>query len=576
MRSRSSNNLKSAMNGPQSQAPRPTQPYRRPPPSRENSNEENVITEVPEEKEQLMFTAITVTSYILLITIVVVVIALLVLTFPNPDDWRPFDITGRDVMEDSSQTTSQRVSYVGGWRKGDRETELLLNTTICNIDRKFSHELTEKEFEQTYRYKKPVIVHFHEGAAGWTDPFQWTRDDLMEKYSVWDVASGKSNNIVRNGGSGDRMSSFQDYINGIMNNKDSSSEPMYVFDREFYKDSSLPSTINVPSYLEVKDERDDSIFFLGASKSGVSFHKHADAWNGVVYGRKRWFLYAPQNTPPGGVWPGFSSLDWFQHVYPRLEEKDKPLECIQEPGEILYLPESFYHATLNIGDTIAVGIQKINAATEIEKLFYRAKDLDFLQNDKSLSKDERHKLLMENVECFEELHRLLPGTSRLHIVWNKLNDLINSMHLLYIPIFVESSEVLCRLGFAVYNLNHSSNTAIKITEQAVEKDPYFVVAILNIAEYYKDVGDTEKAEEQYIRAKEVNPRYWQIYADYGDFLAALGRSKDAAEMYLVGTKLEPGMMPFWARLSDQQYKNGDLEAAAKSRQQALKLQRMQH
>lgn len=45
---------------------------------------------------------------------------------------------------------------------------------------------------------------------------------------------------------------------------------------------------------------DSSIFFLGGSASGVGFHKHADAWNGVIFGRKRWFLYPPQKTPPGG------------------------------------------------------------------------------------------------------------------------------------------------------------------------------------------------------------------------------------------------------------------------------------
>ena len=34
-------------------------------------------------------------------------------------------------------------------------------------------------------------------------------------------------------------------------------------------------------------------------------------------------------------------------------------------------PESCYHGTVNIGDTMAIGIQKYNAATKIEKLFYK-------------------------------------------------------------------------------------------------------------------------------------------------------------------------------------------------------------
>ena len=57
----------------------------------------------------------------------------------------------------------------------------------------------------------------------------------------------------------------------------------------------------MPSYVpSLQKSRDESIFFLGASKTGVVFHKHSDTWNGVVYGNKRWFLYPSHNTPPGG------------------------------------------------------------------------------------------------------------------------------------------------------------------------------------------------------------------------------------------------------------------------------------
>eukprot|EP01048_Picozoa_sp_COSAG05_P015718 COSAG05_NODE_1930_length_3818_cov_2.245227_1_plen_116_part_00 len=38
---------------------------------------------------------------------------------------------------------------------------------------------------------------------------------------------------------------------------------------------------------------EDPLFFIGAAGSGVGFHRHGHAWNAVVYGRKRWFLYPP-------------------------------------------------------------------------------------------------------------------------------------------------------------------------------------------------------------------------------------------------------------------------------------------
>ena len=43
------------------------------------------------------------------------------------------------------------------------------------------------------------------------------------------------------------------------------------------------------------------------------------------------------NIVTSGVWPSFSQLDWINKIYPNLQPQDKPLECVQEEGEILYL-----------------------------------------------------------------------------------------------------------------------------------------------------------------------------------------------------------------------------------------------
>ena len=39
-----------------------------------------------------------------------------------------------------------------------------------------------------------------------------------------------------------------------------------------------------------------------------------------------------------GVFTGYTMLEWYNTIYPKLKANtDKPLECIQEAGEILYL-----------------------------------------------------------------------------------------------------------------------------------------------------------------------------------------------------------------------------------------------
>lgn len=41
-------------------------------------------------------------------------------------------------------------------------------------------------------------------------------------------------------------------------------------------------------------------------------------------------------------------------VYPYLPEELKPLEHIQQPGEIVFLPSGWWHCILNASETIAV------------------------------------------------------------------------------------------------------------------------------------------------------------------------------------------------------------------------------
>lgn len=94
---------------------------------------------------------------------------------------------------------------------------------------------------------------------------------------------------------------------------------------------------------------------------------------------KRWFIYPPGYGPPPEEEEHFNPLlsvtDWLETVYPRLERYPKPpldgsrpqntsttgfrpLECIQMPGELMYLPAKWTHTTLNIGESIALGGQE--------------------------------------------------------------------------------------------------------------------------------------------------------------------------------------------------------------------------
>lgn len=65
---------------------------------------------------------------------------------------------------------------------------------------------------------------------------------------------------------------------------------------------------------------------MGPSISGATFHKDPNstsAWNGLIYGAKKWIMYPPEVTPPGiyasedgwEVTTPVSSIEWFHNFY---------------------------------------------------------------------------------------------------------------------------------------------------------------------------------------------------------------------------------------------------------------------
>ena len=70
-------------------------------------------------------------------------------------------------------------------------------------------------------------------------------------------------------------------------------------------------------------------------------------------GRKLWLLYPPSvGNPPGGFSQLKSALDWYWNVLPRLPPSQRPLQCVLQAGESIYVPEGWYHAVVNLGEWV--------------------------------------------------------------------------------------------------------------------------------------------------------------------------------------------------------------------------------
>ena len=54
-----------------------------------------------------------------------------------------------------------------------------------------------------------------------------------------------------------------------------------------------------------------------------------------------------------------SAKYYAEELFPRLPERERPLHCVQQPGELMYVPEGWYHCTYNTELSVAVAAQNL-------------------------------------------------------------------------------------------------------------------------------------------------------------------------------------------------------------------------
>jgi len=105
----------------------------------------------------------------------------------------------------------------------------------------------------------------------------------------------------------------------------------------------LRKSCEVPQLLQAVHGR--PVFSAGAQHTGIGFHRHNESWLAQLHGRKTWLLLPPSATRPPSLPPWWS-----------LAQRPLGLRaCTLEPGEVLYLPENWWHATWNL-DNLTLGV----------------------------------------------------------------------------------------------------------------------------------------------------------------------------------------------------------------------------
>jgi hypothetical protein len=151
--------------------------------------------------------------------------------------------------------------------------------------------------------------------------------------------------------------------------------PLYLFDPRFATRSpALADDYAVPPHfgedlfalLGAAARPHHRWLIVGPARSGSTFHidpNGTSAWNAVVTGAKRWIMFPPGTVPPGvhpsadgaDVTSPVSLAEWLLSFYDDARAHDPPpVEFTARAGDLVFVPHGWWHAVLNLEDSIAI------------------------------------------------------------------------------------------------------------------------------------------------------------------------------------------------------------------------------
>ncbi len=168
-----------------------------------------------------------------------------------------------------------------------------------------------------------------------------------------------------------KMKTFIDYME-----HQTDDSPLYLFECGMTgQTDSLVDDYSIPKYfphdflnLAGRENKPPHKWFcIGPKRSGTTVHRDpmgTAAWNAVAFGVKRWVLFEPREDRilvKGRKYKkkgeDDEAIHYFDNLLPRLRESNpglKVYECIQMPGDIIFVPGQWWHGVLNLTNTVAV------------------------------------------------------------------------------------------------------------------------------------------------------------------------------------------------------------------------------
>ena len=303
------------------------------------------------------------------------------------DELTPEERRRKKVRRAKRGVRSELSVSGGDWTRHGYATSDLLRSedVVDSLPRVDVRRVSLSDFVE--RFEKPrrpcVLTHATDGwPAAPGGCRAWSLASLRERFGShkFKVGSDDDGYAVRL-----KMSHFHDYVLDKSEGAPVDDSPLYVFDgtygdregsRALLDDYQVPPYFQEDLFSGCGEGRRPPYRWVvfGPARSGSSLHIDplaTSAWNALLVGRKRWALLPP-SVPRADCKPRIPGVTdgegatWFKHVLPRTRAADwphaRPLEAIQAAGEVMFVPNGWWHAVLNLEHTVAVTQNYVSSA----------------------------------------------------------------------------------------------------------------------------------------------------------------------------------------------------------------------
>ena len=205
-------------------------------------------------------------------------------------------------------------------------------------------------FLEEYGYRNcPVIL------AGLTEDWPawstWRRDALLGKYGreSIEIHSSRQANDFRKGqkNAARRQVTLEEFVSHYMRIEHEHWYLFKIFENRLFSGDFVDSDLFGEHFRRPYRDDDPTLFYVGGRGTGLNYHQHPAAWNGLVFGYKLWSLLPPlgvhrfKNGPldPDDV---STAIDPLRIVF------------VQCPGEVVFVPQFWSHATYNLTDCVGI------------------------------------------------------------------------------------------------------------------------------------------------------------------------------------------------------------------------------